>query len=54
MPICSTTIGFSEWVGPDPHGLGKHNTGLLKDPFTADETIALLKRLDAERPTSRG
>ncbi len=41
--------GFSEWVGPDPHGLGKHNTGLLKDPFTADETIALLKRLDAEK-----
>jgi arylsulfatase A-like enzyme len=40
--------GFSEWVGPEPHGLGKHNTGLLKDPFTADETIALLKRLDAE------
>jgi arylsulfatase A-like enzyme len=40
--------GFSEWVGPEPHGLGKHNTGLLKDPFTADETIALLERLDAE------
>src|SRR3954468_24337072 len=40
--------GFSEWVGPEPHGLGKHNTGLVKDPFTADETIALLKRLDAE------
>src|SRR3954469_12319689 len=40
--------GFSEWVGPDPHGLGKHNTGVVKDPFTADETIALLKRLDAE------
>src|SRR3954469_3120181 len=40
--------GFSEWVGPDPHGLGKHNTGLLKDPFTADETIALLKRLDGD------
>ena len=39
--------GFAEWVGPDPHGLGKHNTGLLKDPFTADETIALLQRLDA-------
>src|SRR4051812_42376091 len=36
-----------DWLGPDPHGLGKHNTGLLKDPFTADETIALLKRLDA-------
>ena len=40
--------GFSEWVGPDPHGLGKHNTGVIKDPFTADETIALLKRLDAD------
>src|SRR3954453_1199521 len=39
--------GFSELVGPDPHGLGKHNTGTVKDPFTADETIALLKRLDA-------
>ncbi|HEX4671146.1 MAG TPA: sulfatase-like hydrolase/transferase, partial [Solirubrobacteraceae bacterium] len=40
--------GFSEWVGPEPHGLGKHNTGTVKDPFTAEETIALLKRLDAE------
>jgi arylsulfatase A-like enzyme len=40
--------GFSEWVGPEPHGLGKHNTGTVKDPFTADETIDLLKRLDAE------
>jgi arylsulfatase A-like enzyme len=39
--------GFSEWVGPEPHGLGKRNTGTVKDPFTADETIALLKRLDA-------
>ena len=40
--------GFSEWVGPEPHGLGKHNMGTVKDPFTADETIALLKRLDAD------
>ena len=36
--------GFSEWVGPEPHGLGKHNTGTVKDPFTADETIELLGR----------
>jgi hypothetical protein len=36
-------------VGPEPHGLGKHNTGTVKDPFTADETIALLQRLDAEQ-----
>ena len=40
--------GFSEWVGPEPHGLGKHNTGTVKDPFTASETIDLLGRLDAE------
>lgn len=41
-------FGFSEWVGPEPHGLGAHNTGTVKDPFTADETIALLERLDAD------
>jgi arylsulfatase A-like enzyme len=40
--------GFSEWVGPEPHGLGKHNMGTVKDPFTADETIDLLKRFDQE------
>ncbi|HEY5277003.1 MAG TPA: sulfatase-like hydrolase/transferase [Coriobacteriia bacterium] len=40
--------GFSEWVGPEPHGLGAQNTGTVKDPFTADETIALLERLGAE------
>ena len=40
--------GFSEWVGPEPHGLGPENTGTVKDPFTADETIELLERLDAE------
>jgi arylsulfatase A-like enzyme len=40
--------GFSEWVGPEPHGLGKRNTGTVKDPFTADETIALLQRLDGD------
>src|SRR3954463_2701412 len=40
--------GFSEWGGPGPHGRGKHNTGWLKDPFPADETIALLERLDGE------
>ena len=40
--------GFSEWVGPEPHGLGAHNTGTVKDPFTVDETIALLERFDGE------
>ena len=41
-------FGFSEWVGPEPHGLGKHNTGSVKDVFTADETIALLQRIDGD------
>jgi arylsulfatase A-like enzyme len=41
-------FGFAEWVGPEPHGLGKHNMGTVKDPFTADETIALLERLEGE------
>jgi arylsulfatase A-like enzyme len=40
-------FGFSEWVGPEPHGLGRHNMGLVKDVFTADETIDLLRRLGA-------
>ncbi len=40
--------GFSEWVGPEPHGLGKRNTGTVKDVFTSDETVALLQRLDDE------
>ena len=42
-------FGFSEWVGPDPHGLGKHNTGTVKDVFTADEVIGLLQRFDQEQ-----
>jgi arylsulfatase A-like enzyme len=41
--------GFSEWVGPDPHGIGRHNTGTMKDKFTADEVIELLQRFDKEK-----
>jgi arylsulfatase A-like enzyme len=40
--------GFSEWVGPEAHGMGHQNTGTARDPFTADEVIALLKRLDKD------
>jgi arylsulfatase A-like enzyme len=40
--------GFSGWVGPEPHGRGRHNLGTVKDPFTADETIELLARLGSE------
>ena len=41
-------FGFSEWVGPEPHGLGYQNTGTARDPFTATETIELLRRLDKD------
>jgi len=41
--------GFSEWVGPEAHGFGPQNTGTVRDPFTADETISLLKRFDQEK-----
>lgn len=40
--------GFSEWVGPETHGLAGHSMGRLRDPFTADETIELLERLGGE------
>ena len=40
--------GFSEWVGPEPHGLDPHSMGTVRDPFTADETIELIQRLEAE------
>jgi hypothetical protein len=28
--------GFLEWVGSEPHGLGAHNTGMVKDPFAVE------------------
>ena len=40
--------GFSEWVGPEAHGLDPHSMGSVRDPFTADETIELLQRFDLE------
>jgi arylsulfatase A-like enzyme len=40
--------GFSEWVGPEPHGLPKENTGSMRDPLTAAQTVDLLERLDAD------
>lgn len=38
--------GFSEWVGPEAHGLQAHSMGRVRDPFTSDETIELLERLE--------
>ena len=39
--------GFSEWVGPEPHGLGKHNTGTAQGPVhrRGDDRAAQAPRL---------
>lgn len=40
--------GFAGWVGPEPHGLPKENTGTLRDPVTASQAIDVLRRLEAD------
>ena len=47
-PTCSTTTASRSGSAPSRTGSASTTPALLKDPFTADETIALLKRLDAE------
>ena len=48
-------FGFSEWVGPEPHGLGKHNTGTVKDVVHRgrDDRVAAAPRR-RRRAISRG
>jgi arylsulfatase A-like enzyme len=46
-------FGFSGWIGPEPHGANKANSGMIRDPRYRDETVALLDALetgDDERP----
>ena len=45
---CSTTTASPSGLARKQHGLGYQNTGTARDPFTADETVALLKRLDQD------
>ena len=47
--------GFSEWVGPEPHGLGKHNTGTAQGPVhrRRDDRAAQAPRR-RRRTTRRG
>ncbi len=35
--------GFSGWVGPEPHGAGMANSGLVRDPLIADRVVAWLE-----------
>ena len=45
--------GFSGWIGPEPHGSAKANTGTNRDPGFAKEAIELLDELDAKQKKSR-
>jgi len=47
-------FGFSGWIGPEPHGSAKANTGTNRDPGFAQETIELLDELEAEQKKSAG
>ena len=43
-------FGFSGWVGPEPHGGARANSGLRRDPLTAERAVAWLRaRYDARR-----
>lgn len=41
--------GFSGWIGPEPLGAAEANTGYVRDPGIADQTIELLDQLEAEQ-----
>ncbi|MDE3055732.1 MAG: sulfatase-like hydrolase/transferase [Verrucomicrobiota bacterium] len=54
-------FGFANgWIGPEPHGTSPHLSGASaatevpgRDPFFADETIALLQKLNAQETPSK-
>ncbi len=47
-------FGFSGWIGPEPHGSAKANTGTNRDPGFAKETIELIEELENEKKKSAG
>jgi arylsulfatase A-like enzyme len=42
-------FGFSDWVGPEPHGGSPANSGLRRDPLTAARAVAWLTDRYARR-----
>jgi arylsulfatase A-like enzyme len=42
-------FGFSGWVGPEPHGAALANSGLRRDPLTANRVVAWLEDRYARR-----
>ena len=45
-------FGFSGWIGPEPHGSAKANTGTNRDPGFAKETIELIEELENQQKKS--
>lgn len=41
-------FGFEGWIGPDPHGSARANSGLLRDPLFGDQLGELFDRLEGE------
>ena len=46
--------GFNGWIGPEPHGSAKANTGTNRDTGFMNETIHLLDALEAEQKKPGG
>ena len=42
-------FGFSGWIGPEPHGGSPANSGLRRDPLTAERAVAWLRNRYARR-----
>lgn len=42
-------FGFSGWIGPEPHGAGLANSGLVRDRLFADRVVAWLEDRYARR-----
>lgn len=43
------SFGFSGWIGREPHGAAKSNTGTVRDGLFADQVVALFDELSATR-----
>jgi arylsulfatase A-like enzyme/putative intracellular protease/amidase len=41
--------GFSGWIGPEPHGAAMANSGIRRDPLTAERVVAWLSDRYARR-----
>lgn len=39
-------FGFSQWIGPEPHGAAENNSGTSRDPGFANQVCETLKQLE--------